>query len=295
MTEPNLVGGSAEDRAEILKLHEAYIDVNTRFDWENLQPLFSPSPEATFFNLNGHTYRGREHWTRLWKFYVQQVQSSYWTPYRHRRRRHRRSRRGVVPPQDAAAMDRQGAAAARHPLRQQRSSSRARPWCSARKTARGGSCTRISRRPIGVRGPAACEARALPPFPKLSVRLHGGHVAATMRRPGEGRGGRGLCRRVVRREPVRARHPAGGFGLRGGDATPRHRRRRVQSVQPPSHADRHGDRRARRTRGWARVRLGIGSGIGSAVERMGHELCAPAHRARRGDRHRARAARAARR
>src|SRR5258708_18833588 len=81
MTEPNLVGGSAEDRAEILKLQADYIDVNTRFDWENLQSLFSPAPEATFFNLNGHTYRGREHWTRLWKFYGQQVQSTYWTPY----------------------------------------------------------------------------------------------------------------------------------------------------------------------------------------------------------------------
>jgi SnoaL-like domain len=81
MSEQNLVGGSAADRTEILKLHEAYIDVNTRFDSENLQPLFSPSPEPTFFNLNGHTYRGREHWIRLWKFYVQQVQSSYWTPY----------------------------------------------------------------------------------------------------------------------------------------------------------------------------------------------------------------------
>ena len=81
MSEPSLVGGSAEDRAEILKLQADYIDVNTRFDWENLQPLFSPAPEATFFNLNGHTYRGREHWTRLWKFYGQQVQSTYWTPY----------------------------------------------------------------------------------------------------------------------------------------------------------------------------------------------------------------------
>jgi SnoaL-like domain len=81
MTGAKLVGGTAEDRAAILKLHDDYIDVNTRFDWENLQPIFSPSPEATFFNLNGHTYQGREHWTRLWKFYVTQVQSSYWTPY----------------------------------------------------------------------------------------------------------------------------------------------------------------------------------------------------------------------
>jgi hypothetical protein len=81
MREAQLVGGSAEDRQEILRLHERYIDVNTRFDWENLQPIFSAAPEALFFNLNGHTYRGREHWTRLWKFYVAQVQSTYWTPY----------------------------------------------------------------------------------------------------------------------------------------------------------------------------------------------------------------------
>ncbi len=79
--EANLVGGSAADRADILKVHADYIDVNTRFDWENLQPLFSAAPEATFFNLNGHTYGGREHWTQLWKFYGQQVQSSYWTPF----------------------------------------------------------------------------------------------------------------------------------------------------------------------------------------------------------------------
>lgn len=77
----NLVGGSDEDRKEILRLHEAYLDVNARFDWQNLQPLFSPAPEATFFNLNGHTYNGREHWTRLWKFYGANVQSSYWAPY----------------------------------------------------------------------------------------------------------------------------------------------------------------------------------------------------------------------
>src|SRR5258708_17590945 len=81
MTEPNLTGGSAQDRAEILKLQADYIDVNTRFDWENLQPLFSPAPEATFFNLNGHTYKGREHWTRLWQFYQNNVASSYWTPF----------------------------------------------------------------------------------------------------------------------------------------------------------------------------------------------------------------------
>ena len=76
-----LVGGSEQDRNEIRGLHEKYLKLNARFDWPNLQPVFSPAPEATYFNLNGHTYKGREHWTRLWKFYGQNVQSAYWTPY----------------------------------------------------------------------------------------------------------------------------------------------------------------------------------------------------------------------
>jgi ketosteroid isomerase-like protein len=76
-----LTGGTEEDRTEILRLHDAYLDVNAHFDWGTLQPLFSAAPEATYFNLNGHTYNGREHWTKLWKFYGANVQSSYWTPY----------------------------------------------------------------------------------------------------------------------------------------------------------------------------------------------------------------------
>ena len=81
MTETNLVGGSADDHQRLLQLHADYIDVNARFDWDGLEPIWSAAPEATFFNLNGHTYRGRDHWIRLWKFYGQNVQSSYWTPY----------------------------------------------------------------------------------------------------------------------------------------------------------------------------------------------------------------------
>jgi hypothetical protein len=76
-----LVGGTEEDRKKILALHDEYLDVNARFDWQNLQPIFSAAPEATYFNLNGHTYNGREHWTRLWQFYGKNVQSAYWTPY----------------------------------------------------------------------------------------------------------------------------------------------------------------------------------------------------------------------
>ena len=81
MSEAQLTGGTAEDHAAILRLHEDYLDANARFDWQKLQPIWSPAPEAVFFNLNGHTYRGREHWTNLWKYYAQNVQSSYWAPY----------------------------------------------------------------------------------------------------------------------------------------------------------------------------------------------------------------------
>jgi hypothetical protein len=81
MSEAHLVGGSARDREQILKLHADYIDANAGFDWHKLEPLWSEAPEATFFNLNGHTYKGREHWFRLWKFYGQNVASSHWTPF----------------------------------------------------------------------------------------------------------------------------------------------------------------------------------------------------------------------
>ena len=30
---------------------------------------------------HGHTYKGREHWTRLWQFYQPNVRSGYWTPF----------------------------------------------------------------------------------------------------------------------------------------------------------------------------------------------------------------------
>ena len=81
MSESNLVGGSKSDREQILKLHADYIDANARFDRDMLDPIWSKAPEALFFNLNGHTYKGRDHWFRLWEFYGQNVNSSYWTPF----------------------------------------------------------------------------------------------------------------------------------------------------------------------------------------------------------------------
>src|SRR3954464_12353934 len=81
MSECHLVGGSKSDREQILKLHADYIDANARFDRDMLDPIWSKAPEALFFNLNGHTYKGRDHWFRLWEFYGRNVDSSYWTPF----------------------------------------------------------------------------------------------------------------------------------------------------------------------------------------------------------------------
>jgi|ERR1700704_2692760 hypothetical protein len=81
LKEANLVGGSESDRKRLLQRLEEYIVANGHFDWEALQPIWSTLPEATFYNLNGHTYNGAEHWRRLWAFYKQNVEGSYWTPF----------------------------------------------------------------------------------------------------------------------------------------------------------------------------------------------------------------------
>jgi ketosteroid isomerase-like protein len=81
MDPERLVGGSAADRRRVLERMDEYLDINARFDWVKLQDMWSAAPEAVFFNLNGHTYKGREHWTRLWQFYQGNVASRYWTPF----------------------------------------------------------------------------------------------------------------------------------------------------------------------------------------------------------------------
>ena len=230
MSEARLTGGTADDHAAILRLHEDYIDVNARFDWQKLQPIFSPAPEAIFFNLNGHTYRGREHWTNLWKFYAQNVQSSYWTPYDiggavgdevavvwcHRKTK--RQWTGTEPPPRDINYN-----SAR--------SSRAPPWCSARRTGSGASFTRISPRPMTARGRAASDAAAATEHPP--ARRHDG---AAMRGHGNACRRRGPRGHLVCGESVQPRHPAGRRRLRGRDAPAADRGRRVQSVQPSSDA-----------------------------------------------------------
>ncbi len=81
MDPAKLVGGSAADRQRVLERMHEYLDINARFDWTKLQDIWSAAPDAVFFNLNGHTYKGREHWTRLWQFYESNVASSYWMPF----------------------------------------------------------------------------------------------------------------------------------------------------------------------------------------------------------------------
>jgi hypothetical protein len=81
MSEVRLRGGTESDRKKLLQLHEEYLVANGKFDWDGIKHIWSAEPEATFFNLNGHTYNGAEHWSRLWAFYVKNVKGSYWTPF----------------------------------------------------------------------------------------------------------------------------------------------------------------------------------------------------------------------
>ena len=74
-------GGSEPDRREILAVFEVYLSANAAFDWDKLAATWSHDPTNVFFNMNGHTYVGLEHWTRLWQYYRQRVDTGWWEPY----------------------------------------------------------------------------------------------------------------------------------------------------------------------------------------------------------------------
>jgi hypothetical protein len=79
---PKLIGGSETDRKRVLELQQAYLDANAKFDWDTLRDkIWSGDPAATFFNLNGHTYNGRDHWVKLWQYYKQHMATGEWIPY----------------------------------------------------------------------------------------------------------------------------------------------------------------------------------------------------------------------
>jgi len=81
LSDAKLVGGSESDRKRLVQLLDQYIIANGHFDWDGVKRMWSTLPDATFFNLNGHTYNGADHWRRLWAFYKQNVEGSYWTPF----------------------------------------------------------------------------------------------------------------------------------------------------------------------------------------------------------------------
>lgn len=74
-------GGSETDRARILAAHQAYLDANAAFDDKALRPIWSADPTNVFFNMNGHTYVGLEHWSRLWRYYSQNLETGQWEPF----------------------------------------------------------------------------------------------------------------------------------------------------------------------------------------------------------------------
>jgi hypothetical protein len=63
-------GGSDADHTAVLAAHHAYLRANAAFDWPTLKPIWSDDPSNVFFNMNGHTYVGLEHWSQLWQYYA---------------------------------------------------------------------------------------------------------------------------------------------------------------------------------------------------------------------------------
>ena len=74
-------GGSEADRHAVLDALQAYLDANATFDWPALDRIWSHDPSNVFFNMNGHTYVGLEHWTKLWQYYQPRVETGLWDPY----------------------------------------------------------------------------------------------------------------------------------------------------------------------------------------------------------------------
>lgn len=68
-------GGSPEDRDAVTTQFERYREANTVGDDVALQTIFSDAPEATYYNLNGFTYNGKAHWTKLWQYYKKHIKA----------------------------------------------------------------------------------------------------------------------------------------------------------------------------------------------------------------------------
>lgn len=73
-------GGADADRTRVLEVHQAYLDANASFDGAALRTIWSDDATNVFFNLNGHTYVGLDHWLRLWDHYRIRLGTGTWTP-----------------------------------------------------------------------------------------------------------------------------------------------------------------------------------------------------------------------
>src|SRR5207244_7884458 len=62
--------------------HEEWLAANSRLDTAAARRLISSDPTAVFYNINGHSYTGVEHWCRLWDYYRTQFETvEPWTPF----------------------------------------------------------------------------------------------------------------------------------------------------------------------------------------------------------------------
>jgi hypothetical protein len=71
---PVFDGGSAEDRAGLLRLYFDFRLANDALDNDALRNLWDPDPGHIFFNTNGHAYHGLEDWLGIWDHYRTRLQ-----------------------------------------------------------------------------------------------------------------------------------------------------------------------------------------------------------------------------
>ncbi len=70
----DLFTGDDQDRADILAMHQAYLDANTDgLNGEKLAKIWSSHPACVYFNGNGHNYYGLADWLGLWDYYGPRV------------------------------------------------------------------------------------------------------------------------------------------------------------------------------------------------------------------------------
>jgi ketosteroid isomerase-like protein len=72
---PIFDGGNEADRRRLIALHEEWLAANNTLDTAAARRLMSTDPTAVFFNINGHTYTGVDHWCRLWDYYRTQFET----------------------------------------------------------------------------------------------------------------------------------------------------------------------------------------------------------------------------